>query len=438
MPHSPLTTIIHLSEQAFFNVSQNSTWTKPSILFSKSQQLSARFHIFSANPTKTEHLSHISDSDKLTQAPISSRNEPDLPFSTGWIGYFAYPQTLASTPTDQIHGEFHYYNWSLVFDREKQICYLNSQLSSDKHEALQLKIEKLAQQPDPKTEFKCSSFEPIWSKSEYQSAFERVQDYLKAGDCYQINLTQPHQAQYSGEIKQCINSVATHLSPDFAAYFETEEATILSASPERFIEIQDSIIETKPIKGTIKSSDHPDSCQQELINQLSNSEKDKAENLMIVDLLRNDLGKISDTGSVNVEKLFDIESHPYVHHMVSTIKAKKTKGISNPEAILSCFPGGSITGAPKKRAMEIINELEAMPRSAYCGSLGYFSDNGRCDFNILIRTLEFKPTNETGTGQVYCWGGGGITVASEMESEYQESLDKVTKLMKIIESKKAI
>lgn len=439
MPQT-LATPLDLNEHTFFAITSDSHWIKPSILFSKSQQVSARYHIFAANPARIELLSNTSDIDKLKRYPSETpTNSQITPFTTGWIGYFDYVQNLATDPKDAIKGEFHYHDWSLIFDRKEQTCTLYSQLSATKHKALQLKIEGLVIQTNSEhrtanTNFECSSFEPIWSKTEYQSAFKQVQDYLKAGDCYQINLTQPHQARYSGDIKRCINRIANQLSPEFAAYFEAEEATLLSASPERFIEIQNGIIETKPIKGTIKSSDHPDSCQQDLINQLSNSEKDKAENLMIVDLLRNDLGKIADVGSVNVEKLFDIESHPYVHHMVSTIKAIKTENVSNPEAILSCFPGGSITGAPKKRAMEIINELEAMPRSAYCGSLGYFSDNGRCDFNILIRTLEFKPVDDTGTGEVYCWGGGGITIASEMESEYQESLDKITKLMKLIES----
>jgi para-aminobenzoate synthetase component 1 len=201
----------------------------------------------------------------------------------------------------------------------------------------------------------------------------------------------------------------------------------VSVSPERFISIDASgLIEAKPIKGTIKRS-ASESEDAALINELKNSSKNQAENLMIVDLLRNDLSMSAKAGSVKVDKLFELESHPNVHHLVSTISAELDANTLAKDAITNAFPGGSITGAPKKRAMEIIEELEVQPRSLYCGSFGYFSDSGNADFNILIRSLEFRENTIT------CWGGGGITVDSDCAEEYEESLTKIRRIMETIE-----
>jgi para-aminobenzoate synthetase component 1 len=160
---------------------------------------------------------------------------------------------------------------------------------------------------------------------------------------------------------------------------------------------------------------------------LFNSSKDRAENLMIVDLLRNDLGKACEPGSIQVEKLFDIESFANVHHLVSTIKGKLANDQSNLDLLKACFPGGSITGAPKRRAMQIINELETVQRSIYCGSIGYISRCGHMDSNIAIRTILAE------AGTLHCWGGGGIVADSIADSEYQESLTKVQKLLDKLE-----
>jgi para-aminobenzoate synthetase component 1 len=204
----------------------------------------------------------------------------------------------------------------------------------------------------------------------------------------------------------------------------------MSLSPERFIQIKNQQVQTQPIKGTRKrgATDEEDKA---LISDLSNSEKDKAENLMIVDLMRNDLGKCCKQGSIKVPTLFEIETHPNVHHLVSTVTAELPQtGVSaSLELLKSSLPGGSVTGAPKKRAMEIIDELESFSRSIYCGSVAYIDNSGNMDSNILIRSLLLSKEVNEENGIVRCWGGGGIVADSKAELEYEESLQKIRNLL---------
>ena len=185
-------------------------------------------------------------------------------------------------------------------------------------------------------------------------------------------------------------------------------------------------IRTKPIKGT-RPRGHDASSDQALREELAASDKDRAENVMIVDLLRNDLGKYAQTGSVKVPKLFAIESFSNVHHLVSTITATIKEDVSPLSVLFGSLPAGSITGTPKKRAVEIIAELEVAPRGAYCGTLGYMNFDGSGQWNVLIRTLQ---TNRD--GQVSLWAGGGITVGSDCAAEYQECVDKVGNLLGVL------
>ena len=194
---------------------------------------------------------------------------------------------------------------------------------------------------------------------------------------------------------------------------------MLSFSPEQFIQVKGREITSKPIKGTSSKRIEKISKQG---SSLKESAKDRAENLMIVDLIRNDLSKVCEIGSVNVPKLFDIEQHGHLEHMVSTVQGTLEPNGDPFSALVSCFPGGSITGAPKKRAMEIIDELEQFPRSAYCGSMFYISDSGRLDSNILIRTIVYDRK------RYFCWAGGGIVNDSKADSEYRECLEKVRHL----------
>lgn len=275
------------------------------------------------------------------------------------------------------------------------------------------------------------SLSPLWQKSAYHQAFNKIQDYLKAGDCYQINLTQCWQGELSNQqLVDYLPSLHQSTQAPFAGYLALGNYELLSCSPELFFTFAknaqgENCIITKPIKGTRPRGQNI-AADQANKNELASSEKDIAENVMIVDLLRNDLGKYAKTGTVKVPKLFDIESFSNVHHMVSTITATLKDNISPWTVLFESLPAGSITGTPKKRAVEIINELEAKPRGAYCGTMGYLNFDGTGQWNVLIRTLQALDNN------VSLWAGGGITIASDCEAEYQECFDKVGNLLKIL------
>ncbi len=260
------------------------------------------------------------------------------------------------------------------------------------------------------------------SRAEYGEKFARIQEYLAAGDCYQINLTQRFSAPYQGDEWQAYCLLATANKAPFSAFIRLPDSALLSLSPERFLLLDGRHIETKPIKGTRPR--HPDpAIDRQVARELAQADKDRSENLMIVDLLRNDIGRVSRPGSVSVPHLFAVESFPAVHHLVSTIHGELDARWQGVDLLRACFPGGSITGAPKIRAMEIIEELEPQRRNAYCGSIGYLSQHGRMDTSICIRTLIAE------AGRLHCWAGGGIIADSDADSEYQETYDKVARIL---------
>ncbi|WP_258224294.1 MULTISPECIES: aminodeoxychorismate synthase component I [unclassified Aeromonas] len=266
------------------------------------------------------------------------------------------------------------------------------------------------------------SWQSNMSRAEYGEKFARIQEYLAAGDCYQINLTQRFSAPYQGDEWQAYCLLATANKAPFSAFIRLPESALLSLSPERFLLLDGRHIETKPIKGTRPR--HPDpAIDRQVAQELAQADKDRSENLMIVDLLRNDIGRVSRPGSVSVPHLFAVESFPAVHHLVSTIHGELDARWQGVDLLRACFPGGSITGAPKIRAMEIIEELEPKRRNAYCGSIGYLSQHGRMDTSICIRTLIAE------AGRLHCWAGGGIIADSDADSEYQETYDKVARIL---------
>ncbi len=298
--------------------------------------------------------------------------------------------------------------------------------------------------------------EAQWSKQHYQQAFHQTQNYLQQGDCYQINLTQLWNGYLSAyDDKSDISLIdylpALHANTQapFAGYVATNtfdyksetdtsncQFELLSCSPELFFTFSKNNktgkhhIRTKPIKGTMPrglTTEQDNNYKQQLID----SEKDRAENVMIVDLLRNDLGKYAKIGSVKVPQLFAIESFSNVHHMVSTITAELKTDTHPLSVLFGSLPAGSITGTPKKRAVEIISELEVAPRGAYCGTMGYMNFDGSGQWNVLIRTLQATSTAYN-SKQVSLWAGGGITVASDCDAEYQECLDKVGNLLSVL------
>ncbi len=271
-----------------------------------------------------------------------------------------------------------------------------------------------------------SAWQSNMSKDDYFERFAKVHEYLQAGDCYQVNLAQRFSASYSGDEWQAYQRLRARNNAPFSGFFRLPQGALLSHSPERFIAITESgDVQTKPIKGTRPRSADPQR-DHELAQELQNSAKDRAENVMIVDLLRNDLSRLCEPGSVQVPHLFAIESYPAVHHLVSTVVGKLDSAKDGINLLGACFPGGSITGAPKIRAMEIIDELEPHRRSYYCGSLGYFSQHGAADTSIAIRTV--VAANNT----LYCWAGGGLVADSQAADEYQETYDKVARILPVL------
>ena len=259
-----------------------------------------------------------------------------------------------------------------------------------------------------------------FTHAQYLDAVTRVREYILAGDIFQANLSQRFEAPLTESPWDLYRRMRTRNAAPFAAFFETPEVSIISASPERFLRVDESgSVETRPIKGTMPRGFGPE--HDGLLGQaLSESEKDRAENLMIVDLMRNDLSRVCSPGTVRVPELFALEHYATVHHLVSTVVGRLAPGQDAFDLLRAAFPGGSITGAPKVRAMEIIAELEPSQRSVYCGSLGYCSVTAALDTSIAIRTV-IAPTRQN---RVYFSAGGGIVADSNPEQEYRETLHK--------------
>ncbi len=272
-----------------------------------------------------------------------------------------------------------------------------------------------------------SRFLPKQEPEAFKAGVESVRRYIEAGDCYQANLSQEFAGQFAGDPWQAFQALARANPTPYSGFIRAGDTSILSVSPERFLEIHDRTITTSPIKGTRPRGGTPES-DSAYASELEGSDKDIAENLMIVDLLRNDLSLNAKTGSVKVDKLFALESYRNVHHLVSHIRAELADDVTPMKSLFDAFPGGSITGAPKIRAMEIIRELEPHWRGPYCGSIFYRGLDGTLDSNIAIRTMLCDAK-----GTIRCWGGGGIVADSDPESEYQETLAKVGPLMRFLE-----
>jgi para-aminobenzoate synthetase component 1 len=257
----------------------------------------------------------------------------------------------------------------------------------------------------------------------YLDAVAKVREYIVAGDIFQANLSQRFQAPLPESPFEVYRRLRRRNPAPFAAYLGFDDVTVLSASPERFLRLDhDRRVETRPIKGTRPRGLVP-MHDAALGRALAESEKDRAENLMIVDLLRNDLSRVCRPGTVRVPELFALEQHPTVHHLVSTVVGELEPAADAVDLVRAAFPGGSITGAPKVRAMEIIAELEPTRRGVYCGAIGYLSAGGAMDTSIVIRTyLALR-------GQVYFQAGGGIVADSDPELEYRETLDKARALI---------
>ena len=263
------------------------------------------------------------------------------------------------------------------------------------------------------------SLEPQKSLEEYAGEVEQIREYIAAGDCYQVNHTFPLQGAFQGNLQELYALIGAAQRAPFCACLDTGRFKILSASPELFFSLKDDVITTRPMKGTASRGRW---VEEDLaaVEQLRDSPKEKAENLMIVDLLRNDLGIVAETGSVSVDALFEVETYPTVHQMTSTISAKLRPGTGLTDMFQALFPCGSVTGAPKRRSMEIIAGLEKEPRGVYCGAIGCVAPGGEAIFSVAIRTLLL----DTQAGCLTMGVGSAVTWDSEAASEYAECLSK--------------
>lgn len=273
-----------------------------------------------------------------------------------------------------------------------------------------------------------SGWQSNLSQDEYVQRLDAIHRYLVAGDCYQVNMAQRFSAGFKGNVWEAYASLRNANQAPFSAFMQLEQTSIASISPERFIKVRNGCVETKPIKGTRPRFSDPRADAKSAASLLD-AQKDKAENLMIVDLLRNDISKHCKPHSVKVPLLFNLESYEAVHHLVSTVTGELNDDSSPLDLLASAFPGGSITGAPKIRAMEVIDELEVHRRNIYCGSIFYMGYRGDLDSSICIRTLLAE------NNQLHCWAGGGIVLDSDANEEYQETLDKVSKILPLLAQK---
>ena len=411
-----------------------------------------RYDIFTAQPVATlltrKAQTQISDAKGLRFSSIDpfeliseflgekSDSDLDIKFAGGALGYWAYDLARKQNKLPEVALDeenlpdmaIGIYDWALQVDHQEKVAVLVSCLRYPQTAQNMPGILERFQAGNYASASKFQVHGPVTSnfnQAMYTNAFTAVQAYLRDGDCYQINLAQRFAAKASGDafIAYC---KLRKLSPSpYSAFLNLPDLQVLCASPERFLQVHNGQVESRPIKGTRPSVANNEQ-NALLIEDLRSNPKDRAENLMIVDLLRNDLSKNCAPGSVRVPRLFEVESYATVHHLVSTITGELATGHDAIALLRDSFPGGSVTGAPKQRAMEIIEQLEPHKRGLYCGSIGYIGFDGNMDSNIVIRTLVYSG------GVIRCWAGGGIVADSDAAAEYQETLDKAAAMLSVL------
>ena len=359
--------------------------------------------------------------------------ESNIPFVSGAIGYFSYDigrklEVLPKTAKKEIEipdAIFNFYNNLIIFDIQNKKTYISSLGMGEEIEDIEEKLKNYKEDLEVKVTESSNKFTSNFEKESYEKAILSLKEYIRNGDVYIANMTRQIWCYNKEESFSIYEKLRSINKAPFSVFMNFNDFQVISSSPERFLYVKDKMVHTRPIKGTRPRGKN---FLEDMENRkaLENSEKDKAELLMIVDLERNDLSKVCKPNSVKVTELFKIEEYATVFHLVSTIEGELEEGVSAVKCIRECFPGGSITGAPKIRAMEIIEELEGLRRNLYTGSIGYFDLRGNCDFNIVIRTI-IKKDNKA-----YFGVGGGITYDSKEEDEWFETIDKGKALIRVL------
>ncbi|MFT3868122.1 MAG: aminodeoxychorismate synthase component I [Nibricoccus sp.] len=356
---------------------------------------------------------------------------PGVPFPGGAVGYFSYEfgaslervRSSASDDVDTPALEFGFYDGVIMFDRQMHrvflvACPVAKYAAITIFRRLEMTLAEAERRPRPAPLKTASNgLKASMTKAEYLEAIARIKDYIATGDVYQVNLTQRFDASLACHPYVLFQKLRQRSPAPFACYLNGGAFQVVSSSPERFLRVAGGRVETRPIKGTRPRGKTPEE-DARLRTELVESVKDRAELLMIVDLERNDLGRVCAPGSIRVDELYKVETHPTVHHLVANVSGQLRAGVDAVDCIRAALPGGSITGAPKIRSMQIIDELERTRRGVYTGAVGYLGFDGGCDLNIAIRTIICSH------GRAYYHVGGGIVWDSDPEAEFQETLDK--------------
>jgi len=396
-------------------------------------------HFYSKKNNDKQWIEHKTPVFELLEKHMPREIKHDnIPFTGGYVGYWGYElnnylePSINSRHTDSPQLHIGIYLWAIIVDHAKHETWFVSHPDLQRQKQTHILKQIYKPMQVQKNKFRLlQDFTPTISYKKYSEIFYRIKSFIDAGDCYQVNLAQEYIAFYQGDIWQAYLAMRQASPAPFSAFLDFGKTKILSHSPESWIRSDKGKVESRPIKGTRPRDPDPKhdiSAAQELMS----SEKDHAENLMIVDLVRNDLGKNCISGSIKATPLFQLASYSNVHHLVSTITGQLRPDCSNLELLKNSFPGGSVTGAPKIRAMQIIRELEHYDRFVYCGSIGYLSCHGRMDLNIAIRTMVAE--NSHAIPRLRCWGGGAIVADSNCNDEYLETIDKIKNLMSTLET----
>jgi para-aminobenzoate synthetase component I len=350
------------------------------------------------------------------------------PFQGGWAGYISYDYGRRLEPKARIPAfapicpdmVFHLFESVIAVDHLQERAWIVGGTRADRSE-LEILLSRSKQSLGSAVH---AQFRPMITQAKHETNIKRTVDYILDGDIFQANITQVFEAKapHDFDAFALYQQLREKNPAPFATLMDYDGVKIISSSPERLIRCIDRLAEARPIKGTRRRDADP-LRDAGLIAELQASRKDRAENVMIVDLLRNDLSLVCKPGTVKVPVLCGLETYANVHHLVSVVQGELFENVSAVDLVRAVFPGGSITGAPKVHAMEIIAELEQFPRGVYCGAMGYFGFNGSCDFNIGIRTVQVA------NGVMRVQGGGGITARSDPAAEYEESVLKVQRIM---------